>query len=363
MRVAVRHENQRVAVETWLPGETLFSLASRHHIVSCNCFSSDTCRQLFGPRSTGPSHDLPAGIDFFVRATNCRFGEADKVILERTVLPFYLPFNGKELADKAVCTMRGDRVSSLKYSLGMLLNNFRANHPLRACEVCMKGDNERVGVAYWHRMHQIPGVWCCPHHHCPLMISSATGTATGHYNWCLPRREFLECFRTASRSLEARHAEILERFAFAALGLTALAPHMFLDNDLLVQIYSERLVSLGLRETGGKLRLSDCVALVLQNSAPLRTRKELSALPDTTDRARAYVSKICWRPVVRMHPLLHVFAIVWLFDNWKTFWQAAEPVISKQATIHPDLTDVPRQNQNSSYRQHLADVMAEESWH
>lgn len=362
MSLSVCAPLDNLAVESWLPGETLFSLASRHHIVSCNCFSKDTSDQLFGRGHAGPCHDFPSGIDFFVRKTGSRFGVAETIIFERTLLPFYLPLNSKTHAEKAIRTMRGDRIGSLRYSMGMLLDHFRACHPLRACEVCMKEDIDRFGVAYWHRIHQIPGVWCCPDHHCALMLSSETGTFTGHYDWCLPWMNCLTgCASAPSCPVESEQLDSINQFAYAALRLTALAPRVFLDRELLARVYSDRLVSVGLREVGGKLRLSDCVGSVLKSSAPLRAKADLSALPATEDRARAYVSKLCWRPIVRMHPLLHLFTIVWLFGNWEAFWHVVERGLRQHCRPDTDLTDVRCEDRNALYRQELADVMAEES--
>jgi hypothetical protein len=226
----------------------------------------------------------------------------------------------------------------------------------------MKEDIDRFGVAYWHRIHQIPGIWFCLHHHCALMMSSETGTFTGHYDWCLPRKDGLRVFTSVPLYLEAEQVDSLERFAYAALRLTALAPHVFLDGELLTRVYSDRLVSVGLREVSGKLSLSDCVALVLRSSARLRAVTELSALPATKDGARAYVSKLCWRPVVRMHPLLHLFTIVWLFGNWEAFWYIVELGLKSQPRKPgAALPHVRCEDRNAFYRQELADVMAEES--
>lgn len=348
-----------LAIETWLPGETLFGLASRHHIVSCNCSWKDTCRQLFGPGHTGLRHDFPTGVDFFVKQTDAKFGVAETIILERTLLPFYLPLNSSTHAENAIRAMRGERIGSLRYSMGMLLDHFRVSHPLKACEVCMNEDIGRFGVAYWHRIHQIPGVWCCPHHQCSLMLSSNTGALKGHYGCCLPRIEGLTGLGSSPFSpVESRKVDVLGRFANAASRFTALAPHILLDGELLAHVYSDRLVSMGLRKTNGKLCLSDCVASVLTSSAPLRAIAELSALPATNDGARAYVSRLCWRPIVRMHPLLHLFTIVWLFGDWEAFWRAVE---LRGRDPSPPTSEGSREDPNALYRQRLADIMADES--
>jgi hypothetical protein len=352
-----------VTITSWLPGETLFSLASRHHLVSCNYHASDTCHQLFGHGRLRSCHDFPSGIDFFVASTRGRFGRAEEVIFERTPLPFYLPFNTKEQAVRAIRSMRGDRIGSLRYGLGMLLNHFQGRHALKACELCMKEDIERFCVAYWHRIHQIPGVWRCPLHQRMLMVLSGTDKSASHYSWCLPRRDELIALASPSSSSEdADRIGFLGQLASAAVALTALASDVSLDSERLARVYSARLVSVGLSETNGKLRLPDCIASVLKSSTPLRAIPELSALPATGDEARAYVSRVCSRPVVRMHALQHLFTIVWLFGIWDAFWAAYETdsgdLVGKPGT---NLADTSCLDQGAAYRHELAKVMAEEA--
>ncbi len=37
------------------------------------------------------------------------------------------------------------------------------------CPLCMKQETEQFGEPYWHRLHQIPGVTCCPKHRVKLI--------------------------------------------------------------------------------------------------------------------------------------------------------------------------------------------------
>ncbi|MCX4162771.1 MULTISPECIES: TnsD family Tn7-like transposition protein [Paraburkholderia] len=311
-----------VTVASWLPDETLFSLASRHHLVSCNYLASETSRQLFGHPRSRSRPDFPSGIDFFVDATDGRFGAAVDVIFRHTLLPFYLPFNTRLHASQAISSLRGDRIGSLRFSLGMLLNHFHGRHPLKACDQCVKEDTEKFCVAYWHRIHQVPGVWVCPHHQNILEVLSGTDARAG-YNWCLPRSEGSTRLASPLQIQDVvDQLGCFSKLSCAALRITALAPHVFLDGERLVRAYTTQLRSMGLQRKGGKLRFSDCITSMLKSASTLRVIPELAALPATERDAHMYVSQICRRPVVRMHPLQHLFAIVWLFKDWEDFWTA-----------------------------------------
>lgn len=306
--------------DAWFPDETLFSLASRHHIVSCNHLDEHTALQLFGHRSVASRHDLPSHIDVFVEKTHGKLGGAAEVIFERTLLPFYFPLKPTESMENAVDTIRRGGAGSLRYSLGMLHNRFNALHPLKACGLCVSEDIKCFQVGYWHRIHQYPGVWVCPHHN-HLLQSSSRQRTRGAYGWCLPREDFLEVPASlAPAGCESKRLALLRQVAFASMAFAALAPNTFLDRARIAGIYQQRLVSIGMRELTGKLRLDDCIDSVLQTAAPLRTVSDLSALPANRDEARAFVSRLCWERVETMHPLRHLFAIVWLFGGWDCFW-------------------------------------------
>jgi hypothetical protein len=347
-------------IDSWLPDETLFSLASRHHILSCNRLDAHTCLQLFGHRSIGARHDVPSRIDILVERTRGNLGGALEMIFERTLVPFYFPLKSRKQMEEAVSAMRGNGIGSLRYSLGMLANRFQAHHPLKACELCMKDDVERFEVAYWHRVHQIPGVWLCPQHDRTMQVMSIQG-ARDRFGWCLPRLRFLmPPGSSPSARCEQERLALLRKFAFASIAFTTLAPDTYLDLARMYRVYRHRLVSTGMRETTGKLHLDHCIDSVLRAAAPLRTIVELSALPASRDEARAFVSRLCWERVQSMHPLLHLFTIIWLFEGWDEFRAAYD----RQALVKPvsanvlaePLEDV--EYNQKTYRILLADLKA-----
>lgn len=326
------HENQVVLdlrmplpVGSWLPDETLFSLASRHHILSCNHLDSDTCLQLFGYAQSRTKHDIPSHLDVFVRNTYGRLGTADEIVLGHTLLPFYFPFASKQRVEAAVLAVRGAIRGSLKYSLGMLTNRFSATHPLKACRLCIEEDILHFQVAYWHRAHQYPGVWVCLIHGCELYEIARSLESVPGYGWLLPRKEqFLMNLSTrqAFTNGESDGVDLLRALGCAAVSLAALSPNVFIDKERVTRVYRERLDSLGLRSRSGQLQLPECVASLLRASVLLRSISELSALPANEDQARAFVTHLCWMPVRNMHALRHLFAIIWLFGNWENFWSS-----------------------------------------
>ena len=133
----------------WLPGETLFSLYSRHHRFWGCPTSEQSAQVLFGGgRRVGTHHDLPSALDAFVLRTGGRLGTPNHLARDRTLLRYYRPFVSATEVDAAVGVMRGPTVAHLKFRLGLLTSRFRANHPLKACASCMREDEVCSGWVY-----------------------------------------------------------------------------------------------------------------------------------------------------------------------------------------------------------------------
>jgi len=152
----------RVPLLPWLPGETLYSLCSRHHRFAGFSTCTRATQALFGHSRSGCQHDLPSRLDAFVERVGSIHGDAEAIARERTLLKFYAHFHSPSVGAEAVASVRGASVAHLKYRLALLTSRFRANHPLKACPICMEHDGLTHGWSFWHIEHQFPGVWVCP---------------------------------------------------------------------------------------------------------------------------------------------------------------------------------------------------------
>ena len=301
---------------TWLADEALFSLCSRHHRLSGHRRAATTCTQLFGHPTQGAAHDFPSRIGEFALRTRGQLGSASQVVRQHTILPFYLPFQSQETAGRAVAAMQGPKIGSLKFQLGLLTSRFRANHPLKACPVCIRADREQWSTPYWHVRHQLPGVWVCPQHQEPLMVSSLKATGVQRFQWMLPSPSHL-----IARTMTPGSATPLLSLAQASCELWGRPPGEHFEAEVVADVYRDALRHLGLL-TGmgtGRLRLRDIGTPFAEYLAPLRQVDELSALPQSLDEAAREVARLAYRPRSGMHPLRHLILIGWLFGKFDTF--------------------------------------------
>jgi hypothetical protein len=307
----------------WLPDELLFSLASRHHVFSGNALDTSTCVQLFGTRA-GASHDFACGVDHFARSTRGQLGDAFEIIYEHTIAPFYFRLRSSLDVADACASMRADALGSIKYRLGLLTSRFRANHPLKACPQCMEEDLRSHFTPYWHLSHQYPGVWSCPVHGLALLESTVKSTGVGRFLWCLPNNKQLTGAVFDGKSTQPGKGswEAISAFTNLVSGYAGL-PHAFrFDISTLLRTYVARLEEGRFKAIGGSLRWSRIGPAFLAAVAPLRTLRELAALPCDEKEVAAQLGRLLREPRTGTHPLRHLAVIYWLFGDWASFIRA-----------------------------------------
>ena len=95
----------------------------------------------------------------------------EELINNHTLFPYYAAFIPPDRAEEIIDLMRignGD-ISYMK--IGLISNSISLNEHFRFCPECFKEDIETYGEPYWHRIHQITGVFICSKHKIPIYNS------------------------------------------------------------------------------------------------------------------------------------------------------------------------------------------------
>jgi hypothetical protein len=306
-------------IDDWRDDETLFSLASRQHVISCRALASDTCRALFGHAQLGSAHDLPSCLDKFVERTGGALGNAESVIRHRTLLPFYLPYRSEGVARNACAAMRGAGIGPLKGQLGMLATRFRAHHPLKACSHCMAEDQAVGGTPHWRLFHQLPSTWICPRHQQMLLRSTVKATGVGRFLWHLPD---LGSMVPVSEVPPEAANPIWRQLATCGEQVLALPNGFHFDEARLASTYRRAAAEQGLISSIDRLCTATFGEALATAVAPLRAIPELSALPSCPEEAIAQFARLLRPPRTGTHPLRHFAMVIALFGTWETFWSA-----------------------------------------
>lgn len=302
---------------SWLPGETFFSLVSRHHQLWGHVTSAQTCQLIFGGARAGTHHDLPNSLGAFAKRTHGSLGEVDDIARERTLLKFYAAFAPQGETENAVACMSSASVAHLKLRLGILTSRFRANHPLKACPQCMEQDLRETGWAYWHLKHQFPGVWMCTTHKQPLRQSALKANGVERFQWLLPRLSELNPasvapIETVSSSVLLSLAELIEH-------LVQSAEHQPLLVGKLHEVYRQELHARGWIAGVASLRTGQIATAFFNYCEPLRRIPEFDSLAEDEEGMAMQLGRLLRPPRSGTHPLRHLLLIHWLFGDAQRF--------------------------------------------
>lgn len=158
------------------PDELLYSVIARYHMRNGSPTLRATCNELYGRRMKIPVN-FPTDIDTLAS----RIPEESEItvanFIERnTVFPYFSPFLTKTRSKAFLTYMRQGKTNSQNtyFALGIGKLRYPTSIFLRFCKGCWSEDVKKYGEPYWHRLHQIPGVFMCHHHGEPLYDSKVS---------------------------------------------------------------------------------------------------------------------------------------------------------------------------------------------
>nr|WP_233281263.1 TnsD family Tn7-like transposition protein [Paenibacillus algicola] len=138
-------------------------MIARYHIRSNNTSPKWTLREVFGTDNVIPTIDLPSHLDALSRRNVVQI-MADEWINRHTFYTYYAPFLPDSLAIRVKALMRSTDGSGIHALVGITASTIDQTNRLWFCPSCYEQDIQRYGEPYWHRIHQLPGVYLCPHH-------------------------------------------------------------------------------------------------------------------------------------------------------------------------------------------------------
>ncbi|MGM9979361.1 MAG: TnsD family Tn7-like transposition protein [Clostridium sp.] len=146
------------------PDEAFHSLIARYHIRSGNLIHSYTYRDLFSIKLEGMNTRFPYYLNNLVDKIANEEITTENLIEKHTLFPFFVAFNPRSRSKIKNYMMMGGRELNA-FQSGFSLPNYYYQH----CYNCIELDRKAYGETYWHRMHQLPGVFVCPIHKKPLL--------------------------------------------------------------------------------------------------------------------------------------------------------------------------------------------------
>lgn len=296
----------------WLPDETLYSLAARHHLLSLHTRSKQTTVLLFGLETGRFRHDFPTSISEVATRSGGRLGSPVSILTKRTSVPFYLPWltpdNHRALLDHSLDAPQ----LGLQPRIALLQSSRVRVATLKFCPNCARSDVKEFGVAYWHQAHQYPGCLSCSAHLC--LLEQVPTTSRSQYRFALPPQNLV-----ASAWSDWQPAnKVQQLLTQCACGCGAEPIGTLFAHTAIQSIYTDALSQRGLVARSGYIKvaaarseLSDFLSNLGERAFPVLVRSRASAAGDLLR-------------VVRMrrqntHPIRHMLLIAWLFGSWDNF--------------------------------------------
>jgi hypothetical protein len=147
------------------PDELLYSACARFSDkMKCRDMAT-AARELFGGKYGMAVVDFPNRLGHLISVMPPGHGyTVDRLIDENTPLRFYEPFIPAERVRLIRQEMGGTGYNRIHARLGVAADRFSHPTSLRFCPECVSSDRQKYREAYWHRIHQLPGIEVCPEH-------------------------------------------------------------------------------------------------------------------------------------------------------------------------------------------------------
>lgn len=155
------------------PDEILYSTLARYCIRSGNVKDIHNFEDLFDSRNCIAVLELPTQLDALVEnmPLNTRY-TTEYFIYKHTLFPFLAAFIPEDRSNKIINTMKNGKGATSYVSAGLISGFTNFNKYFRFCPECFKDDIKTFGEPYWHRSHQVTGLFICLKHKMPLYNST-----------------------------------------------------------------------------------------------------------------------------------------------------------------------------------------------
>jgi hypothetical protein len=148
------------------PDELFYSACARYHDLSSNRSCQQTMKDLFGQVNVNAMVEFPCRLNDLISRLSLRTTlSAEQFIKKNSLLPLFLPFIPAERGSKAISQMKDP---DMRLNVSLLIGQSARNIPLikrlRFCPKCVEADRQEHEDPYWHRSHQLAGVFLCHKH-------------------------------------------------------------------------------------------------------------------------------------------------------------------------------------------------------
>lgn len=289
--------------------ELFYSFCARYHMMSRNPSPKDTIQDLFGVKSACAIFDLPNRLNiFYSRLPDGSSLTPDRIIQDHTLFPLFRPFLLQERAYQIFESMkRSDQGGSIHYRIGLMASAIPSPLFLRFCPECIDYDEKTYGEPFWHRSHQVSGVYIC-HIHNIWLWESTIPITYGH-----DKHAFYELsIKPQGKSLVPHDNEnSYSKYLFISKGVFWLLNNQVnpAGLDVIREKYLSYLQQNGLCSFSGRIKQKCFINEFISFYGPTFLQEINCEVNFSSDN---WLSKMVRKPRVTTHPLHHLLLMGFL---------------------------------------------------
>lgn len=305
------------------PDEILYSVFARYHARSKNKSLSSTVNSLFGHDASRIVVDLPNKLDYLVN----QLPPGSKITVERlidehTLFPFYVPFLPVERVDQLRKSMaEKSSGGSIHGRLGILTSNIEVEF-LRFCPSCAKEDISLYGQPYWHRAHQLPGIFVCQKHSVFLENSAVKCSYHG-------RKDALFTALDAIHYVEPKPLNLNNRDHVAHLTLAKEATWLLqqkLYDDCGPNFFRVRFLQVLMRSGMASINGQADMNIIHERFSDFYSAELLSSLSSPLDNKHTWLRRLIQSSVHFQHPIRNLLLLNFLECSLEDFLKLPETI-------------------------------------
>lgn len=296
------------------PDELLYSVFARYHLFVGNYSAKHTTEELFGTRTIRSVYDLPGNIDAIAENLNNPYYTSDYLIQNHTLFPYYNSFLLPMQSEKAKNLIKGNYGDRLHTTTGISPSNIKPKKNFMHCAQCIEEDFDYYGETYWHRTHQLPGVFFCHKHNTILYETSVSFKQKNQHEYIIANEETTKKIRDFVTFSNEDRIILLK---ISKLSHELLQGHFSLNDNFLYKEYKYRLINKGFCTLKGYVDRQG----IINSFCQFYGSELLDFLNSSVETSeRNWLTEIFQKHRKSFHPIRHLLVIIYFNDELINFF-------------------------------------------
>ncbi|MGG1659272.1 TnsD family transposase [Brevibacillus sp. NRS-1366] len=296
--------------------ELLYSILARYHMAVGNISPKHSTEELFGKRTIRSVVDLPCNLERLAERINNPMVNADYLIDNHTMFPYFGAFFQSEQYEKVRELMKSEYGDRVHTTAGIAASSIIPKEYLMHCHECREEDREKYGETYWHRVHQLPGVMVCPKHEIPLYETDVSVKATNQHEYIIATEENT---RSKEKTVSMGDTSFQHLLTFAKMANELLLDQYRQTHDNhLQQQYKRKLAENNFVTSGGFVNRSKLYRS-FQGTFGKATLQYLQSQIEYIERD--WLTMIFQHHRKSFHPIRHILVIMFLGDTLPSYFE------------------------------------------